>query len=273
MSDHPHSTVGPRPWKTPLLGRSPKEVHRASTPLELFFDLVFVVAVAQNAAGLHHAISENHATEGIIRFLMIFFGIWWAWMNFSWFASAFDTDDILYRLVVFVQLTGALTLAAGVSFAFNEGNFMLMVVGYTIMRLAIVPQWIRAGRSNPAFRKTAYRYAIGVSIMQLLWIIGLLIPPSLFLPVFAVFALMELLVPIWAERSGATPWHPKHIAERYSLFTIIVLGESVLSGSSAIQVVLSEGGFNAATLEIIIGGLLILFSMWWLYFVIQWKAL
>ena len=73
-----------------MRARSPHEAHRTATPLELLFDLVFVVAIAQAASGLHHAIAEDHAMAGLIGYLMVFFAIWWAWMNFTWFASAYD---------------------------------------------------------------------------------------------------------------------------------------------------------------------------------------
>src|SRR5688572_12628855 len=102
-----------------MTARSPHEHHRVSTPLELFFDLVFVVAVARAAAGLHHAIAELHVGAGLIGFAMVFFAIWWAWMNFTWFASAYDCDDVAYRCAVFVQITGALVMAAGIPAMFE----------------------------------------------------------------------------------------------------------------------------------------------------------
>ena len=92
-----------------MIARSPHEAHRTATPLELFFDLVFVVAIAQAASGLHHAVAELHALDGLIGYLMVFFAIWWAWMAFTWFASAYDCDDVPYRLLVFVQIAGALS--------------------------------------------------------------------------------------------------------------------------------------------------------------------
>jgi low temperature requirement protein LtrA len=101
--------------------RSPEEAHRAATPLELFFDLVFVVAVAQAGLALHHSLAEGHILEGIIGYTAVFFAIWWAWMNFTWFASAYDCNDVPYRVATFVQLAGALILAAGVPQAF-EGD-------------------------------------------------------------------------------------------------------------------------------------------------------
>ena len=96
-----------------MRARDPHEVHRVATPLELLFDLTFVVAVAAAVPELAHAIVENHPIEGLIGFLLVFFGIWWAWMNFTWFASAFDCDDALYRVLTMVQMAGVLVLAIG----------------------------------------------------------------------------------------------------------------------------------------------------------------
>ena len=133
-----------------MTARSPHEPHRVSTPLELFFDLVFVVAIAQAASGLHHAIAEDHAVQGLMGYLMVFFAIWWAWMNFSWFASAYDCDDLPYRLTVFVQITGALSLAAGITQLFEHRVPNVAVLGgYVVMRLAMVVQWLRAGAGDP----------------------------------------------------------------------------------------------------------------------------
>ena len=81
-----------------MLPRDRTEQERASTPLELFVDLCFVVGVAQAASALHHAVSEGHLAHGVQGFLMMFFAVWWAWMNFTWFASGYDTDDVPYRL-------------------------------------------------------------------------------------------------------------------------------------------------------------------------------
>ena len=121
-----------------MLPRSPDEAHRASTPLELLFDLVFVVTIAQAASGLHHEVAEGHALHALGSYGMVFFAIWWAWMNFTWFASAYDTDDIPYRLAVLVQITGALILASGVPAAFSERDWFVGTLGYVVMRLALV---------------------------------------------------------------------------------------------------------------------------------------
>ena len=249
-----------------MTARSPHEHHRASTPLELFFDLVFVVAIAQAASGLHHAIGDAHAMQGLVGYLMVFFAIWWAWMNFTWFASAYDCDDVPYRLAVFVQISGALILAAGVPAMFESPQPNLAVVtGYVVMRLAMVAQWLRAAASDPGPRVTARRYALGITVLQLAWV-GMLWIPHLWRPGFITLAALELAVPVWAERTTPTTWHPQHIAERYGLLTLIVLGESILAATVAVQAALASGEALSPLLPIIVGGLLIAYSMWWMYF-------
>jgi len=260
--DRPEDIADEQPVNEQLAGTE----HRAATPLELFFDLVFVVAIAQAAGQLHHGLAAAHVGEVVLSYFMVFFAIWWAWMNFTWFASAYDTDDVPYRLAVFVQLTGALMLAAGVPRAFEHADFALMAAGYVVMRLALVSLWLRAARSDPAQRASAHRYALGVTLCQIGWVAWLFIPPAWALPGFVGLVVAELLVPVWAERAALSPWHPGHIAERYGLFTIIVLGESILAASIAIQSAADAGDFTSAVGTIIIGGLLIVFSMWWLYF-------
>lgn len=248
-----------------MVGRSPTEAHRSATPLELLFDLVFVVAVAFASLELHHAIAEDHLWEGVVGYTMVFFAVWWPWINFTWFASAYDTDDVPYRVLTLVQLTGALIVAAGVPRLFESMDLGVALLGYVVMRLAGVTQWLRVARSDESGRQTALRYAIGITLVQLAWI-GLYFSPEVALvPGFVALVVGELLIPAWAERASPTPWHREHIAERYGLFTIIVLGESILSASIAIQA--ASGGAGLGELAwIVVGGLLIVYSMWWLYF-------
>ena len=259
------SAVTPIKFVRALSPRDPHEEHRVSTPLELLTDLCFVVAVAQASAGLHHAIAEDHVAHGVISFLLAFFAIWWTWLNFTWFASAYDNDDVIYRLLTIVQIVGVLVLAAGIPGIF-EGNFVLPVLGYVIMRIALVVQWLRASRGDPRTRRTCQRYAIGLVVVQLLWIALLVVPHELQLVFFALLALLDLAVPVWAERTGETPWHPEHIADRYAAFYIIVLGESILAATLAIQGAWTDLGHAAGALVVLVGGVLIVFGMWWLYF-------
>ncbi|WAZ22323.1 low temperature requirement protein A [Streptomyces cinnabarinus] len=253
-----------------LTARGRHEAHRASTPLELFFDLCFVVAIAQAGVQLVHSVAEAHTGEGILNYAMIFFAIWWAWMNFTWFASAYDNDDVLYRVVTLVQISGVLVLAAGVSKAFEDHEFLAVWLGYLIMRLAMTAQWLRVARScgHGPERTTALRYAGGVFLCQIGWL-GLLILPEDARPwVFLVMAILEMCVPAYAEKDQPTAWHPHHIAERYGLFTIIVLGETIAAATVAVKTALDENDALGELLPIAAGGLLIIFSAWWIYFVV-----
>ncbi|MEU7312928.1 low temperature requirement protein A [Streptomyces sp. NPDC007083] len=250
-----------------MRGRDPGEEHRAATPLELLFDLTFVVAVAQAAAQLHHAWAEGHLGSGLAGYAAVFFAIWWAWMNFTWFASAYDTDDVPYRLLTLLQMAGALVLAAGVPEAFRDGDFAIVVAGYVLMRLAMIAQWLRAAAEHRDGRRSALRYAAGVAVVQCgwiarLWATGVWAPTT-----FVLLVVAELAVPAWAEsRGGATTWHPGHIAERYGLFTIIVLGEVILASLTAVQSAVTDQGLSATVLLIALGGLLLVFALWWIYF-------
>jgi low temperature requirement protein LtrA len=249
-----------------MVARDADEEHRASTPLELLFDLCFVVAVAQAGARLHHDLSAGHLGHGVVSYAMVFFAIWWAWMNFTWFSSAYDTDDVPYRLATLVQITGALILAAGVPRAFDRADYSVITVGYVVMRLATVGQWLRAAYADRPRRACALRYAVGITAVQAGWVARLFLPGGATIAPFVILVIAELLVPIWAERPSRTTWHPGHIAERYGLFTLIVLGESVLAATVAIQSALDAGHGGGRLLTLAGAGLVIVFSLWWLYF-------
>ena len=256
----------PRP-KGAVGARDSAEHHRVSTPLELFFDLCFVVAVGQAGRELAHAIEQDQLGHGVTAYATVFFAIWWAWMNYSWFATAFDPDDIPFRLATFAQIAGSLVIAAGVPRAFEHRDFTVVVIGYVIVRLAFASQWIRVYRDNPELRGLAARWGGGVLVVQLLWVLLQFVHASTGYDVaFVALVVVELLVPYWAGRAGTLPFHPHHIAERYGLFTLIVLGETVSAATVAIQGAMSEQENVRELVLLALGGLLIVFSVWWIYF-------
>ncbi|GAA1601608.1 low temperature requirement protein A [Streptomyces globosus] len=252
-----------------MTARDREERHRAATALELFFDLCFVVAVAQAGRQLVHAVAEDHVAQGVTGYLFVFFGVWWAWMNFTWFASAYDVDDVPYRIATLVQISGVLVYSAGIPRAFNDYDWTVAVLGYVVMRLALTVQWLRAaaGESGPA-RRCALTYAAGLVVCQIGWVGLLAVPESARRWAFLVLVAAELLVPVIAERTHQTPWHPHHIAERYGLFTIIVLGETIAASTVAVQSALDEHEALDLLLPIAAGGLLLVFSAWWIYFAV-----
>jgi low temperature requirement protein LtrA len=245
-----------------MTARPIDEPHRTASPLELLFDLTFVVAVAAVTAEFAHSIADGHA--GVIAFLQVFFAIWWAWMNFTWFASSYDTDDVSYRLLTMVQMAGVLVLAAGAPAA-AAGDYSVVPFGYLIMRVGLSCQWLRAAYEHPAGRRTALRYAGGILALNVGWILALLLA-DLALPLFVVLVVLELAVPLWAERPRNTNWHPHHIAERYGLFVIILLGESVLAASRGVQRAIADGDLGSSFVLVAGAGLVLLFALWWLYF-------
>src|SRR5215467_3111453 len=256
----------PLPWVRRMSGRDPGEAHRASTPLELLFDLTFVVAVARAGIELRDALAHGHAGHALAGYGAVFFGLWWAWVNFTWFASAYDTDDVPYRLLTLLQMAGVLVFAAGIPAAFEHFDFTTVVIGYVIMRLALVAQWLRAARGHPEGRAGTLRYAAGVTVVQLCWIGWLFLPGLAHLAGFFVLAAAELAVPAWAEvRGRPTPWHPDHIAERYGGFTIIVLGEVIAAIAVAVQETMDHSRASPRLLTAA-AGLLLVFALWWLYF-------
>jgi low temperature requirement protein LtrA len=255
-----------------MTARPTDEPHRAASNLELLFDLTFVVAIAGIAAQLAHGIAEGYALNGIIPFLQVFFAIWWAWMNFTWFGSAYDTDDVPYRVLTAVQMVGVLVLAAGVPAAVDDNDYGAVTLGYLIMRIGLVVQWLRAAIEDPASRGTALRYAAGIVTLEVGWLLRLVLaqadvlPEASLLPIFVGLVLLELAVPLWAEQMQPTTWHPHHIVERYGLFAIILLGEGVLAASTGVKGALEADGVSASFVTISVAGLALLFALWWLYF-------
>ncbi|WP_161976333.1 low temperature requirement protein A [Mycolicibacterium sp. CH28] len=247
-----------------MLARDPDEPHRAASSLELLFDLVFVVAVSQSSGALHHVWEEQHFTDGVLSYAMVFFAILQAWINFTWFASAYDTDDWLYRLTTFVQMAGALVIAAGAQRAMLDDDFRAIVVGYVIMRVAMATQWTRAAISDPEYRGTCVRYAVGIVVAQSLWVTWAVLGGSLWW--FPVLAVVDLSVSPIAQHHRATTFHHHHIAERYGLFTLIVLGESILASANSIIGGLTDAHARVSLIAVAACSLAIVASMWWIYF-------
>lgn len=187
-------------------------------------------------------------------------------MNFAWFASAYDNDDVPYRVTTLVQISGALILAAGVPRAFESNDTTVLVIGYVLMRIAMIAQWLRAAHDDPGHRGAAARYAVGIAIVQAGWVGRLALGHHVDAVTFLVLVLAEILVPVFAEQRTMTPWHPHHIAERHGLFTLIVLAESILAATTALRGAASSGHDRFAIARIAVGGVVIVFSMWWLYF-------
>jgi low temperature requirement protein LtrA len=257
-------------------GRNPHEQHRTATPLELFFDLTFVIAFGVAGSQFAHEIAEAHFGAGLLGFSFAMFAVIWAWINFTWFASAYDTDDWVFRVVTMVQLLGVLILAMGIEPLFRSlvaGDHVdnaVIVGGYVIMRLALVFQWLRAARQDPARRQTCLRYASYLGTVQLGWIAVLIIQADLPTTILMIVPLyvLEMATPYVAERSMRTPWHAHHIAERYGLLAIIALGECLIGAIETLRAIVANHGWSVDAALVGFGGTALAFSMWWIYFIL-----
>jgi low temperature requirement protein LtrA len=261
-----------------MRGRDAEEGHRAATPLELLFDLTFVIAYGSAAHQLAHALAAGHIGSGIGGFAFASFSVAWAWINFSWFASAYDIDDWGYRLLTMVQMAGVLILALGVpsmfeSFEHGHLDIRVMVLGYVIMRVPMVAQWSRAARQDAGRRAICKVYIATIVTSQIGWCLLLLLDVSIasFFAFAAIPFLIELSGPIIAEgMRGGTPWHPHHIAERYGLVVIIALGEGLLGTMAALAAIVGPQGPGWSMDVAVLGlaGTALIFGMWWIYFII-----
>lgn len=260
-----------------MTGRDPDEHHRAATPLELLFDLTFVIAFGIAANEFAHLLAENHIGAGLLGFSLATFSVCWAWINFSWFASAYDTDDWVYRLMTMLQMVGVIVMALGFPPMFasiEHGQHVdnrVMVGGYIVMRIAMVGQWLRAASQDPEHRPACLTYALWVTLAQVGWLAALLLHTSI--PVtFIVVALLigvETLGPLLAEtRRGGTPWHAHHIAERYGLLAIIALGEGVVGTVASLSAVVGAQGWTFDAAFVAVAGVGLTFGMWWSYFAV-----
>ena len=260
-----------------MRGRDRHEAHRAATPLELLFDLTFVISFGLAASQLAHALAEGHYATAFLGFALASFGICWAWINFSWFASAYDTDDWIFRVATMVHMIGVLVLAIGLPRMFasiERGEHVdnsVMVLGYVIMRVALVSQWLRAARQDPARRRACLTYAVAVSAAQIGWVVQIFVDFSISATfgLIGVLALVELAGPVLAERmDGGTPWHAHHIAERHGLFAIIALGEGVVGTVAALSAVVEQQGWSLDAALVGVAGIGLTFGLWWVYYML-----
>jgi low temperature requirement protein LtrA len=252
-----------RPQVLRNLSPEQRSEERTSTPLELFFDLCFVVAVAALARGLH----DEPNLGGALRFLGLFVPVWWSWMIFTWYATAFDNDDVPYRVTLLAAMLAMLGLAASVGEVGVEPDAAVsFVVAYASMRLLMTGLFLRARRHVPAsIRPFVIWYAAGNALGAAVWLSSLLVPEPGRYALWAAGLFVELLGPILAVRTLSNPrvsFHPRHIAERYGLFTIIVLGESVL----AVAVGTADTNWEPSAVVTAVLGFVVASCIWWLYF-------
>ncbi len=214
-----------------MSGRDPEEQHRAATPLELLYDLTFVVAFGVAAEQFAHLLAESHFAAGLVGFVIAIVAVCWCWINYSWFASAYDTDDWAYRVATMVQMVGVIVLALGLPQVFHSidaGSTIdsaVAVAGYVVMRVAMIFLWLRAARQDQPRRRACQTYAITIGVAQLGWVALMLagITVGVFFAWAVVFMSIEIIGPVIAERGkGGYIGHEAHIGATATVLTVAV---------------------------------------------------
>ncbi|QHC56874.1 low temperature requirement protein A [Rathayibacter tanaceti] len=257
--------------------RDPEAPHRTVTPLELLFDLAFVVAFGQAADQLSHHLIDSRVETGIVGFVYAIFAIASVWVSFTWFTSAFGMDDWLYRAATMVQMIGVVVLALGLPAMFaslDQGGAVDargMVAGYVVMRLATVVQWLRLAVHDPAARRSALLHAALVSGVLAGWFVLVLVEPTVgvFFTVAALLFAGEISgTRIVEKQNGPVPWHAGHVAERFGLLAIVALGEGVFGTVASVSAIVQGAGWSPEAVTIVVAGIGLTFGLWWMYFLI-----
>jgi low temperature requirement protein LtrA len=244
---------------TPLRVRSTGEAGRKVTWLELFFDLIFVAAVAQVAEPLRH----EYSFLGLVRFTPLFVLIWWAWTGHTVFSTRFDTDDVIQRGLTLVQMFVVAVMAANAKDALDSRSSAGFAAAYAAVRLILVAQYFRA-RHVPGARPLTTRYLVGHGGAAILWLASAVIPAPTRFWVWAVAFAIDLGTPWLAvPHSVRVPPDAAHLPERFGLFTLILLGESVVAVMQGME---SQEDWSPAAATSAFLGMAILFVIWWWYF-------
>ncbi|MEM6447596.1 MAG: low temperature requirement protein A [Cyanobacteria bacterium P01_D01_bin.123] len=244
----------PRLWVGEMADDSP----RRATWLELFYDLVFVVAIAQLARSL----SANVSVGGYIEFVALFVPVWWAWIGTTFYANRFDNDDLIRRLLMGLQMLAIAALAVNVHHGLNESS-VGFALAYCASRLMLVLEYLWAGWHIPEARGLTNRYAVGFSLGGLLWLLSAFVPAPFRFVLWAIGLAIDFVTPLSARSAlQKLPPHPEHLPERFGLFTIIVLGEAIIAVVNGV----SEMEWGVASTLSAIAGFAIAFCLWWIYF-------
>jgi len=241
-----------------LLHHQDYEVDRHATWLELFFDLVFVLAIAELAHLLHSDLSWT----GIASFAALFVPVWWLWIDFSYFADQFDVERGPYRIIMLMTMFGLIVMALTVSHALDGGSAQF-AMAYAALRLIITFLYMQAWRFVPLSRPLTRRYVMSFSVALALWALSIVIPEPARFWLWAIALLIEITNgPITYLTVRNIPKQNSHMDERFGLFTIIALGEAIVAVAAGVaEVSLGWQGFLTGA-----GGFLMAASFWWMYF-------
>ena len=243
--------------RPPALRTSESEHERSASWLELFFDLVFVVAVAN----LGKRLLDDVDLSGTLSFIGVFIPLWWAWASFTFYVDRYDTDDLGQRVLAVFQMVAVALMAASISD--KTDNTAAFAASYVLARVVLILMYVRARRHVAETRELVTGYIQGFSVGAGIWLLSVAVPGPWRFFLWAIGLAVEFGTPFYFRKIQAkVPLDASHLPERFGLFTILVLGESI----AAAVVGLSHEGWKVAPTVAAIVGVVIASSLWWLYF-------
>jgi len=223
--------------------------------LELFFDLVFVLALTQCT----QLMADEPTWEGLAKGVLVMGVLWWAWVGYAWLTSVIDPEEGAVRIVFFVAMAAFLVAALCIPEAFDD-DALIIAIAYGVVRVCHIFLFMLASAGDPDFRRSVLGLAVSTAIG-----VGLLVGAS-FLDGWAQGALWALALLLDAGGPyvfGAEGWKlaPEHFAERHGLILIVALGESIVAIGAGVETAVTIGVIGAAVVGIGIAA-----SQWWVYF-------
>jgi low temperature requirement protein LtrA len=226
------------------------------TPLELFFDLVFVLAITQCTA----LMANNPTWQGLLRGLLVLAVLWWCWVGYAWLTSVVDPEEGAVRIAIFASMAALLVAAMAVPHAFNNSG-LVFAISYGFARYAQVVLLYIAGRGN---KELQHSVIVGISVSTAVGVGLLVIASQLNGAAQGAFWAAALLVDMGGPLvAGVEGWIlvPGHFAERHGLIVLIALGESIVAVGAGAEGKLHLGVVTAAVLGIVVAA-----AFWWIYF-------
>jgi low temperature requirement protein LtrA len=248
-------------WQRPQLRTDEDEAkERKVTWLELFYDLVFVVVIAE----LAHSLAGHISPSGVVGFVLLFIPVWWVWIGGTYYNERFATDDLSNRVFTFLQILPVAALAVFAHDGLGETSTGF-ALSYAAARILLIILWLRGGWHARIFRPVSNRYAIGFSISALLFVISVFVPPPARFVLWGIGLIIDIVTPITTLNIQAKlpRLSTSRLPERFGLFVIIVLGESIVG---VVQGVAAQPNLTVALSITAALGMALAFGMWWVYF-------
>jgi len=241
--------------RTPRLSATLRDDGARVTPLELFFDLVFVLALTQCTA----LMAADPTWEGLARGLLVLGLLWWAWVGYSWLTSVIDPEEGAVRIVIFAVMAAMLVCSLCVPEAFDD-SALLFAGAYAIVRIGQILLFAVASRGDPGLRSSVIGLGASTSLGVGLLVVASFLDGAAQGAVWALALVLDMGGPLLI---GVDGWKlsPGHFAERHGLIVIVALGESIVAIGVGADAGVDAGVVAAAAL-----GMVVAAGLWWLYF-------